>query len=201
MNDFDELIGADVAGEERERLLDVHSLLVQAGPPPELPLALQSVPHPGRVAVLPGKSVPRRFALLAAAILVLGVTFAAGVAIRGGNPSSAAATEQIALKGTAAALHASATLALLPADKAGNWPMTLQATGLKPGAIYDVYLVRNGKPWGSCGAFLVNGSGAASGVPLNAPYRLERGDTWIVTRETPTGGRGVTVLKPAPVRA
>ncbi len=201
MNDFEDIIGADVAGEERARLLGVHALLVEAGPPPELPDGLQNVRRAGDVRELRRRRVPRRVALLAAALIVLGVTFSVGFATGIGNKSSSAPVEQLALKGTAAAPHARATLAVLPADKAGNWPMTLQATGLKSGATYEVYLVRNGKPWGSCGSFLVNASGGTSAVQLNSPYRLERGDTWIVTRETPTGGHGATVLQPAPVRA
>jgi len=200
VNNFDELIGADVAGEERTRLLGVHELLVEAGPPPELPVGLQNPRRAGDVRALRRQRVPRRVALLAAALIVLGVTFSLGFATGNGTSSSKASVEQLALTGTHAAPHASATLALLPADKAGNWPMTLNVTGLKPGATYEVYLVRHGKPWGSCGSFLVNASGGASGLQLNAPYRLEHGDTWIVTRETPTGGQGATVLKPAPGR-
>ena len=34
--DFDALVGADVPGEERDRLRRAHELLVAAGPPPEL---------------------------------------------------------------------------------------------------------------------------------------------------------------------
>ena len=34
---FDDLVGDDLAPAERERLLRVHELLIQAGPPPELP--------------------------------------------------------------------------------------------------------------------------------------------------------------------
>ena len=35
--DFRELVGNDLSPEERERLERVHNLLVEAGPPPELP--------------------------------------------------------------------------------------------------------------------------------------------------------------------
>jgi len=34
--DFDELVGGDVTGDERERLRRAHELLVHTGPPPEL---------------------------------------------------------------------------------------------------------------------------------------------------------------------
>src|SRR5947207_753497 len=41
---FDELIGTEATGAERERLHHAHDLLVQAGPPPELPPSLQKAP-------------------------------------------------------------------------------------------------------------------------------------------------------------
>ncbi len=78
--------------------------------------------------------------------------------------------------------------------------MVLSVTGLPKlpaHAYYEVYLVRNGKPWASCGTFVVDGLKRATSVSLNAPYRLQRGDTWIVTRQAP-GQRdaGITVLSP-----
>ena len=43
--DFDELVGADgLAPEEQARLRRVHEMLLQAGPPPELPAALPGAP-------------------------------------------------------------------------------------------------------------------------------------------------------------
>ena len=42
--DFDELVGAETTGAERERLRGVHELLVEAGPPPELPRELEEGP-------------------------------------------------------------------------------------------------------------------------------------------------------------
>ena len=41
--DFDELVGGDVTGDERERLRRAHELLVQTGPPPELSPELEKV--------------------------------------------------------------------------------------------------------------------------------------------------------------
>ena len=43
--DFDELVGKEVPEHERERLKRTHELLVQAGPPPELSPALETVPR------------------------------------------------------------------------------------------------------------------------------------------------------------
>src|SRR6266700_2230464 len=45
MKDLNELIG-ETSQEERERLQRVHDLLLQAGPPPELPPALAGAPVP-----------------------------------------------------------------------------------------------------------------------------------------------------------
>ena len=41
--EFDDLVG-DVPADERERLLRVHEMLVQAGPPPEIPPELERPP-------------------------------------------------------------------------------------------------------------------------------------------------------------
>jgi len=195
---FDELIGTEPEGAERDRLRHAHELLLLAGPPPELTPRLEKAPRVDNVHSLQQRLMSRRrpaTLLLAAAVSVAAVFFG-GYAVGNHGGGGTQALTHYALRGTAAAPHASATIALLPADKAGNWPMTLQATGLKPGAIYEVYLVRHGKPWGSCGSFLVNAAGRATSVPLNAPYRLERGDTWVVTRETPGSRTGTTVLRP-----
>jgi hypothetical protein len=61
-----------------------------------------------------------------------------------------------------------------------------------------VYLVRDGKPWGSCGTFKVSNSSRSLSVPLTAPYALRSGDSWVVTLERPgQHDPGQTVLRPA----
>ena len=42
--DFSELIGEDVSPDERARLEQAHRMIVESGPLPELPLALQKAP-------------------------------------------------------------------------------------------------------------------------------------------------------------
>ncbi|HUZ14544.1 MAG TPA: hypothetical protein VMU72_00010 [Gaiellaceae bacterium] len=200
MSDFDELIDADVTGEQRERLRGVHELLVEAGPPPELPVGLQHVPAPGELRRLRPRYVPRKVALLAAALIVLGTTFSVGYAT--GNQATAPATHvaTLALKGTAAAPHARATLDVLP-PTGGNWPMTLAVSGLPRVAAptyYVVWLVRNGKPWAPCGEFVVSKPSSSLTLTLTAPYSLRNGDRWIVTRQRNDQlGAGVPVLRPA----
>jgi hypothetical protein len=84
----------------------------------------------------------------------------------------------------------------------GNVPMTLSVAGLRrlpPHNYYDVYLVRGGRvqPWGICGTFRVGGSSRVLTLNFNAPYSLQKGDSWVVTRPGPGGAEpGRTVLRP-----
>jgi hypothetical protein len=199
--DFDDLVGADVVGTERERLQRTHELLVTAGPPPELSPELAAGPtlamtlsrRPGRVR--------RRLVLAAAAVVAVALVFVGGYAAGNGSHSSGAPpVRTLELRGTAAAPNALASLRLLPAD-AGNWPMTLSVTGLPATperGYYEVYVVRGGKPWASCGTFVVSNPETATTVTLNAPYRLRPSDSWVVTSH-PAGssGPGPTVLQQA----
>jgi hypothetical protein len=198
--DFEDLVGPEVGGAERDRLLRMHELILQAGPPPELPPRLEAGPT---LAMTTGrKTKPRRqrWALLAAAIAVLVLAFAGGfLAGHGKNSSTASPVATLKLQGTKAAPQAQAALDVLP-RQGGNWPMTLAVTGLPRlphNSYYEVYLVRTGKPWASCGTFVVSKSSEATKVTLNAPYRLHRGDSWVVTRQPPgTNAPGTTVLQP-----
>src|SRR5262245_38397484 len=178
-----------------------HELLLRAGPPPELTPRLKAGPNLG---VLPLRQqqrrrvVKRRSMLLLAAALSIVVVFAAGYAVAkqqsgGGNPTGG---RLLPLKGTTAAPHARATLEVWR-PQGENWPMTLSVAGLPKNARYEVYLVRNGKPWGSCGSFVVSNSKPLS-LKLNAPYELQKGDTWIVTRLGAGSEPGRTVLAPIP---
>ena len=75
------------------------------------------------------------------------------------------------------------------ADAAGNWPMTLSATGLPklpPHGYYEVFLTRDGKICAPCGNFRrARARRSRVSVQLNAPYDLHRGDGWVVTRQLP----------------
>jgi hypothetical protein len=199
VNEFDDIIGADVAGEERAKLLGVHEMLVHAGPPPELSTTLQKVPRPGEVRTLRRGSTSRKIALIAAALVVLGITFSVGFSTGRGSVAKPIAT--IGLSGTKAAPHAQGTIDVLKAVS-GNWPMTLTVSGLPPVAApeyYYVYLVRDGKARAPCGEFVISKRSSHSlTLNLNAPYSLKNGDTWIVTRKTyKQHGPGQTVMQPA----
>jgi hypothetical protein len=199
---FDELIDAETSGAERERLRHTHELLLRAGPPPELSPELEAGPTLAMTLQRRRKVKPRAMLLLAAAIAIV-LVFVAGYAVGNGRNGKSAKVSsiatQLALQGTSLAPNAQATLVVWHAE-AGNWPMRLSVVGLQklpPNTYYEVYLVRNGKPWGSCGAFRVDGSSQPVTLTLNAPYSLRKGDTWVVTRSGPGGsGPGQTVLRP-----
>jgi Anti-sigma-K factor rskA, C-terminal len=196
--DFDELVGSEPLGGERERLRRAHELLVEAGPPQELPPALARGPDSERSKAVRRRQVKRRAFVLLAAALAVAAVFSSGYAV--GNRHSTDVAGLLGLKGTRAAPHARATLEILPAT-AGNWPMKLTVRdlpALPAHAYYDVYLVRKGERYLSCGRFVTAGGSAPFTVPLNAPYRLGPGDRWIVTRESPgSSDHGTTVLRPA----
>ena len=201
---LDDLIGADTTGEERERLQQVHGMLLEAGAPPELSPKLEAGPTLG-MTLQRKRAIKRRAMLLLAATLAVVGVFLAGYAVanRGGTGVSPVFTQ--ALKGTALEPHAQGTLEVWD-SRDGNWPMTLSVVGLPelaPHSYYEVYLLRNGKPWGSCGTFRIKGvSSGVVTVTLTAPYTLHKGDSWVVTRPGAGGTEpGKTVLRRAPVTA
>jgi hypothetical protein len=200
--DFDELVGREATGEERERLRRTHELLLAAGPPPELSPELEAGPT---LALTLGRRRRghhrRRVALLLAASIAVALVFLGGyIAGNRGGSATPSGSRVIQLRGTSAAPNALASLRLDPEDVAGNWPMTLNVTGLPKlsgEASYAVYLVRNGKPYAPCGSFLVAGTHNGVTVTLNDPYEYQRGDTWIVTRQASgQSGPGQAVLRP-----
>lgn len=187
--DFDELVGDDVPGEERERLRRAHDLLIEAGPPPELSPELDAVPWPDE-ALGPvfgrRRERRRRPVLLAAAIataLVVGLLLGQATS---SNSTSIDARKTVELSGTPLARGAFASLELGKAGSAGNWPMVLHVRGLPKltqGGYYDLYLTRGGEPLVSCGTFNAKGE---TDVRLSAAYNLERFDRdgWVIVRKT-----------------
>jgi hypothetical protein len=198
--EFDDLVGSDIGREERDRLRHVHDLLVQAGPPPELPPHIESGPTLAMTLSRRPRKATRRVALLAAALCVLALVFLGGY-VAGNRGGGLASSRTVQLHGTAAAPGALASLKIQTADSAGNLPMTLTATGLPqlgPKDYFEVYLYRNGKIFAPCGTFVAKpGTENAVLVTLNAPYELEPGDTWVVTQHAwDAPGAGKIVLRP-----
>jgi Anti-sigma-K factor rskA len=178
--DFDELVGpVDEPGlepVERERLRHVHELLIAAGPPPELSTRLETPPRQAGARMRPRR--PLRVVAIAAAfgVLAFGVGYLAG-----GGPDYET-FDHVAMTGTAAAAGAQATIEVFDVDPAGNWPMEIKVTGLKPpasGKPYELWLTHDGKRLALCGSFLADPDGATR-VPMNAPFRLRDYDGWIV---------------------
>jgi hypothetical protein len=200
---LDELIDAETTDAERQRLQRTHELLLQAGPPPELTPELRKVPTFGVIPLQARRrSVKRRALVLLAAALTLVVVFAAGYFANqgGGGKSSAPVAHLLALKGTTIAPNAHASLEVWR-PQGGNSPMSLSVAGLPKlpaRTYYEVYVVRDGRimtHW-SCGTFRVDGPKSVT-LRLNAPYPLEHGDSWVVTRQGVGGTEpGEVALRP-----
>jgi hypothetical protein len=184
--DFHDLVGDDLPDAERARLARVHDLLVEAGPPPELPPAL-SEPQLDRPAA--GDSnlefLPRRrlgVAIAAAAAVAL-VAFLGGYLV--GHTKDFNSVFTVQMHGVPNASAASGTIDIGNLESSGNWPLKVVVSGLKPlpkGSVYEMYLTRHGKAVASCGTFSV-GPQLESTIRLNAPYNLRTFNGWIVTRE------------------
>jgi len=174
---FDELVNDDLTPAERERMLRVHDLLVEAGPPPELPAETPISLRPQR----------RRGALIAIAAALAVTVFAVGVVV-GDRAGGQKADFSVAMSGTAAAIGASASLTVFGIDEAGNWPIKLIVEGLAPAASghpYELWLTKGGELEALCGGFLTGPDGSAT-VPMNAPYRFKDFDGWVVVEEGST---------------
>lgn len=194
MTGFDELIGNEPTGSDRERLRDVHELLLVAGPPPELDPKLEAGPTLGMTLTRARRRSRPRIGRLVPAIAVAAlVALIIGISTGGHTPRLVS----IPMRGTSFAPRASGTLDVLPA-KAGKQPMKLIVRGLPRSGrtAYVVYLVRDGHPVAPCGRFIVTDPARAQTVHLNSPYRLESADSWVVLQEG-VGAHGVTVLQPS----
>jgi hypothetical protein len=174
--DFDALVGSDLDPLERDRLLRVHELLIEAGPPPEL----------GTEAAVLSPRPRRRYRVVAVAIaaaLGLGL-FAAGLLV--GNRDEGPGTfDVVSMTGTPYTMDLRASLTIFDVDDAGNWPMELEVEGLEPSADrrpYELWLTRGGELAALCGSFLAEADGTTV-VPMNAPYRLTEFDGWVVVAE------------------
>src|SRR5215212_8335667 len=183
--DFDDLVGGDdLEPEEELRLREVHDLLVQAGPPPDLPPALERLPdEPAEAEILSFPMLPKRrwaaAAVVAAALAV--AAFGAGFLVgdRGGSSSTTDAVRVVPMRGKSGAL---ASIRLGERDDVGNLPMELVVTGLTTqpeGAYYTLYLTRGGKPRIPCGYFRVHDD--TTTVRFTVPYELKKGEGWVVT--------------------
>jgi hypothetical protein len=184
---FDEMIDREgLAPDEEARLRRVHELLVQAGPPADLPPGLERPPTaPADAELVQFPLLPRRRWPLAAvaAIALIVLAFGGGYLVgHAKTKTTSFATKRVV------PMHGGSALALLrvaPKDGAGNWPMQLEVNNLPtqtdPSAYYELWLSRNGKPIALCGSFRVNAR--TTTVRLSVPYDFKRFNGWVVTRQ------------------
>jgi hypothetical protein len=191
---FRDLFGDDLPAQERARLERVHELLVEAGPPPELPPSLAEAPRSG---AQPPSWLPRRrlgaaFSLAAAIALV---SFLGGY-LAGFSKNDFDSTREVAMRGTPAEPDASALIKLGASDAGGNLPMVVTVRGLprlSGRAYYELFLTRNGKPVAPCGSF--NVKAGTTTLEFTVPYSLKPFDGWVVTRWEPNQkGTGPVLL-------
>lgn len=199
--DFHELVGEDLAPEEERRLRRAHELLLQAGPPEEVPPALAEPSIEGAGArardgigvfqLLPRRRVGAALAL-AAAIAV--VAFLGGY-LAGYNRNGFTAQVTVPMHAVSGGQGA-ADIKVGKRDAQGNWPLELELRNLprlNGGAYYEMFLTRGKLRW-TCGTF-AGGGAKTLNVRLTVPYDLKRGDGWIVVAEKPGAPQpGRTVL-------
>jgi hypothetical protein len=185
--DLVDLEGLDAS--EEARLRRVHELLVQAGPPPDLPPALKRPPSaPAEAEVTQFPMLPRRrwplIAVVAAAVALL--AFGGGYLIghEKKKATSFETTRVVPMKGR----NALALLRVAPKDDAGNTPMELEVNNLPQqkaeGDYYELWLTRDGRAVVPCGAFRVNAR--TTTVRLSVPYDFRHFQGWVVTKQTAT---------------
>ena len=187
----------DLTPDERERLQRVHELLVEAGPPVELPPELEDPAAPEDAEIIAFPLLPRR--RVGAAVLL--ASAAAAAALVGGfvwghskaQPAHLVAERLVSMHGTGAL----AVLKVGKSDAVGNWPMEMSVSGLPEqkarSAYYELWLTQKDGPMLPCGTFRVHGK--TTTVRMSVPYSFKHASGWIVTRQAPGGAEpGPTVL-------
>jgi hypothetical protein len=197
LSHFDDMVDREgLTPDEEARLRRVHDLLVEAGPPPDLPPSLERPPTaPAEADLVQFPLLPSRRRPLAAvaAVALLALAFGGGYLVghAKAKPTSFATKRVVPMHGG----HALALLRVAPKDAAGNWPMQLEVNNLPTQqderAYYELWLSRKGKPVAPCGWFRVNAR--TTTVRLSVPYDFGRFDGWVVTRQ------GVNEHEPGPV--
>lgn len=185
-----ELVGADVPQEELALIAHADTALRATPAPPEASETLAA-----RVLAIPGRrgggDRRRLFAGLAIAAGFAAAAFGIGLWAGGDGGGGIDTVEKVTLVATRnAPPGAEMTLDVLPVDDAGNWKMSGDVTGLAPlpaGSYYEVWLTKGGELAEPCGRFVVDETGRAENVWLNAPYTFGEYDRWVVVAVGPDG--------------
>ena len=180
--DFIDLVGDDGSQEELEQLRRAHDLLLAAGPPPELSPRIAEAPAEVSAPKtrLPSKRRGTAF-LLAAGIAA--AAFGVGLLVGDHGSDQFTSAHVYPMHPPSGTGAARASVAVGDQDAVGNWPLLVQASGLKPlpkGSWYELYLTRNGKIAGWCGAFNAKKDGRTT-VRMTVPYNLKNTE-WVVAR-------------------
>jgi hypothetical protein len=186
--DFDDLVDVDeLDPDEAERLRRVHELLVQAGPPPDLPPALESPSEPADAEIVQFPLLPRRrwavAAVLAAALALAAFGGGYYYASHKHGKSGFDAVKVVPMRGRSGAL---ASIQMGKRDSVGNWQLRFSVSGLpeqRAPAYYNLWLVKHGKPVVLCGSFRVKAK--TTTVTFSVPYDTSRFQGWVVTAERP----------------
>jgi hypothetical protein len=203
MNRFDDFVDTEGLGPDEEaRLRRVHELLVQAGPPPDLPPSLERTPEAAEGEIVQFPLLPRRrwaVGSLVAATLAA-IAFGGGYLLghSKGGPQAFKVEHVVAMHAPAGSSgNAQGVVRVSYRDSVGNWPMEIEVNGLpkqaQRGASYELWLTRNHKPDELCGTFRISGNPTT--VRLTVPYDLQGVDGWVVTMQPPhTHAPGPVVL-------
>jgi hypothetical protein len=188
--DFDRLVDpSDLSPEDEARLRRVHAMLIEAGPPQELPDAIGRAPATpsGNVVALSSRRRRPLMGLLIAAA-VAAACFGGGYVLANQAHSGKGAIHVVRVVPMQGVQNSEAALRVGSADGNGNWPIQLTVQGLTPlqddSRYYLMVLQGNGKRPVFCGSFEVSGKGATT-VTFNVAYKITNDTKWIVTRMAP----------------
>ncbi len=181
--DLREIVGDEVSEEELRKLSAVDALLRSVpGPPPEVPATLAHAVRSSTATEFWGRRHLSVAAVIAAVLAAMSVGVGAWL---GGSPSFESQRE-IKLAATDDAPGASGRIRLGAAEQEGNWTLELETAGLPElpaGGYYVLWLAQDGEYAGPCGTFRA-GEGVTT-VRMNASYRLDDYDEWVVTAVRP----------------
>ena len=195
MTEFEDFIDVEsLEPDEAERLRRVHDLLLEAGPPAELPPRRERPGETPSGEIIQFPSLPkRRWAVAAVAAAAVAVAAFGGGYLFGHSKARPAAFTPERVVEMSSPHQGVAGLAVLRVerpDAAHNWPMELTVQGLPPqkqrNAYYELWLVQKGKPDLPCGVFRVHDTKTTT-VRLSVPYSFKHARGWVVTRQQPGG--------------